>query len=132
MFFISHHGYKSMFFITFVLDSLYPKGNNDPKDEGLLTFNILCCLVLDSWHLRTSPQHWRPPPVNSLPLFLSFEYLRQTSPSSCRRKKFQQQGLPLCSRWTPIRTSFPSGRPEARRGRPLVQRLRRTTWTRRF
>jgi hypothetical protein len=28
------------------------------------TFNILCCLVLDSLHLRTSPQHWRPPPVN--------------------------------------------------------------------
>jgi hypothetical protein len=34
-----------------------------------LIFNILCCLVLDSKHLRTSPQHWRPPPVNSLPLF---------------------------------------------------------------
>jgi hypothetical protein len=32
-------------------------------------FNILCCLVLNSKHLRTSPQHWRPPPVNSLPLF---------------------------------------------------------------
>jgi hypothetical protein len=28
----------------------------------------LCCLVLNSWHLRTSLQHWRPPPVNSLPL----------------------------------------------------------------
>ena len=27
----------------------------------------LCCLVLDSQHLRTSDQHWRPPPVNSLP-----------------------------------------------------------------
>jgi hypothetical protein len=27
---------------------IYPKGNNDLKDEGLLIFNILCCLVLDS------------------------------------------------------------------------------------
>jgi hypothetical protein len=27
----------------------------------------LCCLVLDSQHLRTSDQHWRPPPVNSFP-----------------------------------------------------------------
>jgi hypothetical protein len=34
--------------MTFVLNSLYPKGNNDLKDEGLLIFNILCCLVLDS------------------------------------------------------------------------------------
>jgi hypothetical protein len=25
-------------------------------------FNILCCLVLNSKQLRTSPQHWRPPP----------------------------------------------------------------------
>jgi hypothetical protein len=34
--------------MTFVLNSLYPNGNNDYKDEGLLVFNILCCLVLDS------------------------------------------------------------------------------------
>jgi hypothetical protein len=27
----------------------------------------LCWLVLDSQHLKTSDQHWRPPPVNSLP-----------------------------------------------------------------
>jgi hypothetical protein len=26
-------------------------------------------LVLKCYELRTSPQHWRPPPVNSLPLF---------------------------------------------------------------
>jgi hypothetical protein len=26
--------------MTFVLNSLYPKGNNDLKDEGVLIFNI--------------------------------------------------------------------------------------------
>jgi hypothetical protein len=33
----------------------------------VLNVKQLCCLVLDSHHLRTSDQHWRPPPVNSLP-----------------------------------------------------------------
>jgi hypothetical protein len=28
--------------MTFVLNSLDPKGNNDLKDEGLLIFDILC------------------------------------------------------------------------------------------
>jgi hypothetical protein len=41
------HDHEGVTFMTFVLDSLYPKGNNDSKDEGLLIFNILCCLVLD-------------------------------------------------------------------------------------
>jgi hypothetical protein len=27
--------YKGMFFVTFVRESLYPKRNNAPKDEGL-------------------------------------------------------------------------------------------------
>jgi hypothetical protein len=27
--------YEGMFFVTFVRESLYPKGNNAPKDEGL-------------------------------------------------------------------------------------------------
>jgi hypothetical protein len=27
--------YEGMFFVTFVQESLYPKGNNDSKDEGL-------------------------------------------------------------------------------------------------
>jgi hypothetical protein len=30
-----YHDHEGMSFMTFVLDSLYPKGNNDPKDEGL-------------------------------------------------------------------------------------------------
>jgi hypothetical protein len=34
--------------MTFVLNSLYPKGNNDLKDERLSIFNISCCLVLQS------------------------------------------------------------------------------------
>ena len=29
------HDHEGMSFMTFVLDSLYPKGNNDLKDEGL-------------------------------------------------------------------------------------------------
>jgi hypothetical protein len=43
-----YHDHKDMSFMTFALDSLCPKGNNDLKDEGALIFNILCCLVLDS------------------------------------------------------------------------------------
>jgi hypothetical protein len=27
--------YEGMFFVTFIRESLYPKGNNAPKDEGL-------------------------------------------------------------------------------------------------
>jgi hypothetical protein len=42
-----YHYHEGMSFMTFVLNSLYPKGNN-LKDEGLLIFNILCCLVVDS------------------------------------------------------------------------------------
>ena len=122
-----HYDYEGVTFITFVRNPLYPKGNNASKDEGLwyLTFYVALFLTLSIWeqvpnigaHLRWTHVH-----------FLSFEHLRQASPSSCRRKKLQRQGLPLCSRWTPIRTSFLLGRPEARRGRPPVQRLRRTTW----
>jgi hypothetical protein len=48
MFFIFYHDHEDMSFMTFVLNLLYPKGNNDLKDEGLLIFNILCYLVLDS------------------------------------------------------------------------------------
>jgi hypothetical protein len=33
----------------------------------VLNIKQLCCLVLDLQHLRTSDQHWRPPPVKSLP-----------------------------------------------------------------
>jgi hypothetical protein len=37
--------------------------------------------------------------------------------------------LPLCSHWTQTRRPFLFERPEARRGRPLVQHPRRTRWT---
>jgi hypothetical protein len=30
-----YHDHEGMSFMTFVLDSLYPKGNNDSKVEGL-------------------------------------------------------------------------------------------------
>jgi hypothetical protein len=43
-----YYDHEGTYFMTFVLNSLYPKGNNDLKDEGLSIFNILCCLVLDS------------------------------------------------------------------------------------
>ena len=35
MFSIFYHDHKDMSFMTFVLDSLCPKGNNDLKDEGV-------------------------------------------------------------------------------------------------
>jgi hypothetical protein len=50
---------EGMSSITFVKRSLYPKGYNASKDEGTLTFNILCCLVLKPKHLRTSLQQHR-------------------------------------------------------------------------
>jgi hypothetical protein len=37
------------------------------RRTNVLNTQQLCCLVLDSQHLRTSDQHWRPPLVNSLP-----------------------------------------------------------------
>jgi hypothetical protein len=40
--------HEGMSFMTFVWRSLYPKGNNASKDEGALTFNVLCWLVLNS------------------------------------------------------------------------------------
>jgi hypothetical protein len=66
----SHEGTP---FMTFVQDLrpkiIIPLGRWCFDGRRALIFNILCCLVLNSKHLRTSPQHWRPPPVNSLPLF---------------------------------------------------------------
>jgi hypothetical protein len=52
--------------MTFVLDSLYPKGNNDPKDEGLwyLTFYVALFLIHSIWE---QVPNVGPPPVNSLP-----------------------------------------------------------------
>jgi hypothetical protein len=43
--------------ITFVRSSLNPWGDNASADEGHLYLTSLCCLVLNSKHLRTSPQH---------------------------------------------------------------------------
>jgi hypothetical protein len=34
MFSIFYHDHEGMPFMTFVLNSLYPKGNNDLNDEG--------------------------------------------------------------------------------------------------
>jgi hypothetical protein len=51
MFSIFYHDREGMSFMTFVLDSLYPKGNNDPKDEGLwyLTFYVALFLIHSIW-----------------------------------------------------------------------------------
>ena len=61
---------EGMPFITFVRESLYPKGDNVSKDEGPypLTLVLLCswCIAFEN-----KDQHWRPPPVNS------FDHLRQ-------------------------------------------------------
>jgi hypothetical protein len=44
------------------------RGNHISDSTPSSLFTILgITLVLDSQHLRTSGQHWRPPPVNSLP-----------------------------------------------------------------
>jgi hypothetical protein len=51
MFSIFYHDHEGMSFMTFVLDSLYPKVNNDPKDEGLwyLTFYVALFLIHSIW-----------------------------------------------------------------------------------
>jgi hypothetical protein len=55
------------FFITFVQDSLYLRGNNASKDEGSLTLNNCVALFYGSQQSKTNEQYWRPPSVNSLP-----------------------------------------------------------------
>jgi hypothetical protein len=51
MFSIFYHDHEGMSFMTFVLNSLYPKGNNDLKDEGLwyLTFYVALFLIHSIW-----------------------------------------------------------------------------------
>jgi hypothetical protein len=41
-----YYDYEGKSFITFVWRSLYPKGNNASKDEGLLIINICVALFL--------------------------------------------------------------------------------------
>ena len=126
-----HYDYEGVTFITFVRNPLYPKGNNVSKDEGLwyLTFYVALFLIHSIWeqvpnigaHLRWTHFH-----------FLSFEYLRRASPSSCRRRRLQQQELAHCSRWIPIRMLFLLEKPEARKGRLSVQHLRMMILIRKF
>jgi hypothetical protein len=88
---VSYYDYEGMTFITFVRNSLYPRGNNVSKDEGLwyLIFYVALFLIHSIWeqapnigaHLRWTHFH-----------FLSFEHLRQASPSSCRTKKASATG----------------------------------------
>jgi transposase InsO family protein len=51
MYSIFYYDREGMPFMTFVLDSLYPKGNNDPKDKGLwyLTFYVALFLIHSIW-----------------------------------------------------------------------------------
>jgi hypothetical protein len=59
-------------FITFVQRSLYSKGDNVSKDEGLYPLTIV---LLYFWCIafENKDQYWRPPPLNS------FNHLRQAS-----------------------------------------------------
>jgi hypothetical protein len=52
----------------------------------VLNAKQLCCLVLDSQHLRTSDQHWRSPPVNSLPQSSASVLLRHATEEGNRAK----------------------------------------------
>jgi hypothetical protein len=51
MFSIFYHDHEGMSFMTFVLDSLYPKWNNYLKDEGLwyLAFYVALFLIHSIW-----------------------------------------------------------------------------------
>jgi hypothetical protein len=75
-------------FRAFVQKSLYSKGNNVSKDEGLypLTIVLSCswCIAFES-----KDQHWRPPPVNS------FVHLRQASTFVMPPKKTAAPGAAL-------------------------------------
>jgi hypothetical protein len=50
-FLIFFHDYEGMTFITFVQNSLYPRGNNVSKDEGLwyLTLYVALFLIHSIW-----------------------------------------------------------------------------------
>jgi hypothetical protein len=52
------------------------------------------------------------------------------SPSPCRRRRQQRQGLP-CNHWTQIRRHFPCKKLGAKREILLAQHPRRRSWTRR-
>jgi hypothetical protein len=57
---------EDLFFITFVREPSSPKVFDALKDEDplCLTFVLPCFVIQQS---ETREQHWRPPPVNSLP-----------------------------------------------------------------
>jgi hypothetical protein len=64
------YAYEGMFFVTFVRDAICPEGIYRYEGRRTLIPNIFrVALFLRPKHLRTSLQHWRPPPVNSLPPF---------------------------------------------------------------
>jgi hypothetical protein len=78
MFSIFFHDHEGMSFMTFVLDSLYPKGNNDPKDEGLLylTFYVALFLIHSIWE-QVPNTYIAQPDVSTL-LSLSLNDMKQT------------------------------------------------------
>jgi hypothetical protein len=51
IFSIFYYEYEGMAFISFVRNTLYPKGNNASKDEGLwyLTFYVALFLIHSIW-----------------------------------------------------------------------------------
>jgi hypothetical protein len=66
---------EDLFFISFVQDSLYQKGDNF-EGRRSLTFNNRVALFYGSQQSKTSEQHWHPPSVNSN------DHLRQENSTS--------------------------------------------------
>jgi hypothetical protein len=82
----------------------------------------LSCHLNTKTHKRafTSPQHWRPPPVNS------FDHLRQAVTFVMPPKKSSALGL-HCSHWMSTKKHYV--KLEAKKGILQVQHLRRRSWT---
>jgi hypothetical protein len=62
IFFVFYHDYEGLSFMTFVRNPLYPKGNNDSKDEGFwyLTFCVALFLIHSIWEQVPNSYHCIP------------------------------------------------------------------------
>ena len=111
-------------FMTFVWRSLYPKGDNASKKEGLwpLKFCVALFLIHSIWeqvsnigaHLRCTHFHNLRQSIN-----LHHAAEEDNSARGCTEATGHKLGDSL------------SERPEAKRERPPVQHFRRRSWTRR-
>jgi hypothetical protein len=115
--------FEVMSFMTFVWRSLYPKGNNVSKDEGrlYLTFYVALFLIHSLWEQVTN--------IGAHLWWILFDHLRQALTFVMPPKKASAIGAAALQPLDPNQETLFFERPEARRGRPLVQHSKRRSWT---